>query len=69
VARLGKKFPKPDGAQDEEYYLAMATNELAKQGWEAVAFDSRRVLMRRSAIKQGVYCGTQLDDASIREFE
>ena len=51
VARLGKRFPRPDGAQEEEYYLAMATNELAKQGWEAVAFDSRRILLRRSIIK------------------
>ena len=47
VVRLGKKFPKPEGAQDEEYYLTMAANELAKQGWEAIAIDSRRILLRR----------------------
>ena len=51
VVRLGKKFPRPDGAQEEEYYLAMATNELARQGWEAMTLDSRRILLRRAIYK------------------
>ena len=51
IVRLGKTFPRPEGAQEKEYYLAMATNELAKQGWEAVSLDSRRILLRRPVSK------------------
>ena len=49
--RLGAKYPLPKDAQPEEYYLTVASNELAKQGWEAVNLNSRRVLLRRSVGK------------------
>jgi hypothetical protein len=39
--------PKPAHAQDEEYYLTLAANKLAREGWEAVNLNSRRILMRR----------------------
>jgi hypothetical protein len=45
--RLGAKFPLPKDAQPEEYYLTIPSNELAKQGWEALNIDSRRTLFRR----------------------
>jgi hypothetical protein len=38
----------PKEAQDEEFCLAYAANQLAKDGWEAVNLDSRRILMRRA---------------------
>lgn len=49
--RLGAKYPLPKDAQAEEYYLTIASNELAKQGWEALNIDSRRILFRRPAGK------------------
>ena len=49
--RLGAKHPLPKDAQPEEYYLTVASNELAKQGWEAVNLNSRRVLLKRPVSK------------------
>ena len=49
--RLAGKHPLPKDAQPEEFYLTAAANELAKQGWEAVNLNSRRVLFRRSVAK------------------
>jgi hypothetical protein len=37
----------PRGAQPEEFCLAWAANKMAKEGWEAVSLDSRRILFRR----------------------
>ena len=47
----GEKFPLPKEAQAEEFYLTKASNELAKQGWEALNIDSRRILFRRPVSK------------------
>jgi hypothetical protein len=38
----------PKDAQEEEFCLAWGTNQMAKEGWEPVDFDSRRVLLRRA---------------------
>ena len=51
MVHLGEKHPLPKGAQGEEFYLTRATNELAKQGWEAVNINSRRILLRRPLSK------------------
>jgi hypothetical protein len=51
LVRLGEKFPLPKEAQAEEFYLTRASNELAKQGWEALNIDSRRILFRRPVSK------------------
>ena len=37
----------PRDAQEEEWCLAFAANQLAKEGWEPVTLDSRRILLRR----------------------
>jgi hypothetical protein len=50
-ARLGEKYPLPREAQAEEFYLTKAANELARQGWEALNIDSRRILFRRPVSK------------------
>jgi hypothetical protein len=42
-----RKVPIPKEAQEEEFWLAYAANEMAKQGWEAVNLNSRRILFRR----------------------
>ena len=42
-----RKVPIPKDAQPEEFWLAYAANEMAKQGWEAVNLNSRRILFRR----------------------
>jgi hypothetical protein len=41
----------PREAQAEEFYLTKAANELARQGWEALNIDSRRILFRRPVSK------------------
>jgi hypothetical protein len=38
----------PRDMQDEEYCLAWMANKLAKDGWEVVNLDSRRLVFRRS---------------------
>jgi hypothetical protein len=38
----------PKDMQDEEFCLAWTANKLAKDGWEVVTLDSRRLLLRRS---------------------
>jgi hypothetical protein len=43
----GTKTPKD--MQDEEFCLAWTANKLAKDGWQVVAFDSRRLVFHRPA--------------------
>src|SRR5262245_25666471 len=38
----------PRDAQQEEWCLAYAANQMAKEGWEPVNLDSRRILFRRA---------------------
>lgn len=49
LAKTGDAAPKE--AQEEEYYLSVAANKMAHDGWEAVGMDSRRILFRR-AVRQ-----------------
>jgi hypothetical protein len=37
----------PREAQAEEFCLAWAANQMAKDGWTPTSFDSRRILFRR----------------------
>jgi len=37
----------PRDAQEEEWCLSYAANQLAKEGWETITLDSRRILLRR----------------------
>ena len=49
LIHLEKKGVKiPGDAQNEEWCLAYGANELAKEGWETVTLDSRRLLLRRA---------------------
>ena len=47
VQMKDRKVQIPRDAQPEEFWLAYAANEMAKQGWEAVNLNSRRILFRR----------------------
>jgi hypothetical protein len=47
LTKQGVTIPKE--AQAEEFCLAHASNRMAKDGWEAVNLDSRRILFRRAA--------------------
>ena len=38
----------PRDTQEEEWCLMFASNKMAKDGWEPVSFDSRRILFRRA---------------------
>ena len=38
----------PREMQDEEFCLAWMANHMAKDGWEVIAFDSRRLVFRRT---------------------
>ena len=49
LMHLEKKGVKiPADAQAEEWCLAYGANQLAKEGWEPINLDSRRVLLRRA---------------------
>ena len=38
-------------AQEEEFCLTIACNKMARDGWETVNLDSRRVLFRRASVR------------------
>ena len=42
-----RKVAIPKEAQEEEFCLAYAANDLAKDGWEPINLNSRRILFRR----------------------
>jgi len=49
LVHLEKRGVKiPGDAQNEEWCLAYAANQLAKEGWEPITLDSRRLLLRRA---------------------
>ena len=49
VVHLEKKGVKvPGDAQNEEWCLAYGANQLSHEGWEPIALDSRRLLLRRA---------------------
>jgi hypothetical protein len=45
LTKEGVTIPKE--ADNEQFCLAVAANRMAKEGWEAVNLDSRRILFRR----------------------
>ena len=45
LATLGVEIPRE--AQEEEWCLAWAANKMAKDGWEPINLNSRRILFRR----------------------
>jgi hypothetical protein len=46
LSKTGVKIPQ--GAQAEEWCLAYVANVMAKEGWEALNINSRRILFRRA---------------------
>jgi len=38
----------PRDANEEEFCLTYAANKMAKEGWETVTLDSRRIVLRRA---------------------
>lgn len=46
ITKEGVNIPKE--AQEEEFCLAYAANKMAKDGWEPVNLDSRRIVFRRA---------------------
>jgi len=49
VVRVFKSTKLPPDITEEEFCLTWGANKLAKEGWELVNLDSRRVLFRRLA--------------------
>jgi hypothetical protein len=47
LEKIGVTIPKE--ADNEQYCLAVAANTMAKNGWEPINLDSRRILFRRLA--------------------
>ena len=45
----GSRTPKE--MQEEEFCLAFMANKLAKEGWEVVTLDSRRLVFRRAVAR------------------
>ena len=49
MVHLEKQAVKiPGDAQNEEWCLAYGANQLSREGWEPICFDSRRLLLRRA---------------------
>jgi hypothetical protein len=48
LTKEGVTIPKE--ADNEQFCLAVAANRMAKEGWEAVNLDSRRILFRRQML-------------------
>jgi hypothetical protein len=49
LSKTGVAIPRD--AQAEEFCLAIAANTMAKDGWEPVNLDSRRIVFRRPTAK------------------
>jgi hypothetical protein len=47
LKEIGVTIPKE--ANEEEYCLSLAANKMAKEGWEPINLNSRRILFRRPA--------------------
>ncbi|HKQ38716.1 MAG TPA: hypothetical protein VJ063_11605 [Verrucomicrobiae bacterium] len=48
VVRVFKLSKLPADVNEEEFCLTWGANRLAKEGWEPVNMDSRRILFRRA---------------------
>ena len=48
LTKEGVTFPKE--ADNEQFCLAVAANRMAKEGWEPINLDSRRILFRRPTV-------------------
>jgi hypothetical protein len=49
LAHLAKSGVQiPHDAQEEEWCLAYAANQMAREGWETITLDSRRIVLRRA---------------------
>jgi len=48
LEKTGIKVPKD--AEAEEFCLTAAANKMAKEGWETVTLNSRRILLRRPLV-------------------
>jgi hypothetical protein len=46
LSKIGVQIPKE--AQEEEFCLTIAANVMAKEGWEPVNLNSRRILFQRA---------------------
>jgi len=46
LSQTGVVIPKE--AQNEEFCLAYAANKMARDGWETITLDSRRIVVRRA---------------------
>ena len=49
VRMLEQGVSRPKDAQEEEFFLMIAANKMAQEGWEPINLDSRRILFRRAA--------------------
>jgi hypothetical protein len=43
-----KKGPRNNGADERSFYMNMAMNVLAKEGYEIAAFESEEIVMKRA---------------------
>ena len=48
LSKIGVTIPKE--AQNEEFCLSLAANLMAKDGWEPINLNSRRILFRRPIV-------------------
>jgi len=48
LVRVFKQAKLPSDINEEEFCLTWGANKLAKEGWEPVNLDSRRVLFRKA---------------------
>lgn len=48
VIRVFKQAKLPPDVSEEEFCLTWGANKLAKEGWEAVNLNSRRILLRKA---------------------
>src|ERR1043166_9661918 len=44
---LLERFPRPDGTDDRAYYMNIAANATAKEGFEVVAMTNDEIVMKR----------------------
>ena len=47
LATLFQRYPRPEGVDERAYYMTIAMNPIAKEGYELGAFTQEQIVMRR----------------------
>lgn len=51
LRQLFERFPRPDGIDERVYYLGIAMNAVAKEGYDFAGMTQEQIVMRRQVVR------------------